>query len=166
MSSKHRRHLVFRRLHESVVDLVALMNMPQRDDELIDAAGVDLDRALFRLLVAVQRFGPIGVVELAERAGRDHTTVSRQVAKLAELGLVERRPSLADRRVKEAVITDAGRRVAEALEVARHNMMAPAFAEWSDRDLIELDRLLRRLVNDMIAMSALAKDQENDHPNP
>ncbi len=30
---------------------------------------------------SIERLGPIGV-ELAERAGRDYTTVSRQVAKL------------------------------------------------------------------------------------
>lgn len=159
MSSKHRRHLVFRRLHESVVDLVALMNMPQRDDELIDAAGVDLDRALFRLLVAVQRFGPIGVVELAERAGRDHTTVSRQVAKLAELGLVERRPSPADRRVKEAVITGAGRRVTDAIDAARLRLIDSAFADWSDQDLIQFEQLMRRCVDDMLAMAASDKEE-------
>ena len=44
------------------------------------------------------------MVELADRAGRDYTTISRQVAKLAELGLVDRRPSRADRRVKEAYL--------------------------------------------------------------
>ena len=33
-----------------------------------------------------------GVVALADGAGRDHTTVSRQVAKLVELGLVDKRP--------------------------------------------------------------------------
>jgi predicted transcriptional regulator len=31
----------------------------------------------------VARLGPIGVVDFADRAGRDYTTVSRQVAKLA-----------------------------------------------------------------------------------
>lgn len=160
MTSRHRRRLVFRRLHESLVDLVALMNMPRRDEALLAEAGIDLDQALFRILIGIQRYGPIGVVELAERAGRDHTTVSRQVAKLADLGLVERRPSPADRRVREAVITEAGRRVTDALEAARNRIVATAFAEWSDRDLYELDRLLRRFVDDMIAMS-IAKEQDD-----
>ena len=81
----------------------AIMNRPQRDEALIKAAGIPLDRALFPLLVGIERFGPIGVVELADRVGRDYTTVSRQVAKLESLGLVERRPNPADRRVREAV---------------------------------------------------------------
>jgi DNA-binding MarR family transcriptional regulator len=149
-----RRRLVAQRhLHESLVDLMSLMNLPQRDDALLDEAGVVLDRVLFPLLVGIQRFQPIGVVELADRAGRDHTTVSRQVAKLAELGLVERRPSAADRRVKEALITAEGRRVTEALDAARHRLATPVLAHWSDRDLLELERLMRRFVDDLSALS-------------
>ncbi|GAA5086137.1 DNA-binding MarR family transcriptional regulator [Thermocatellispora tengchongensis] len=160
MVSKHRRQAAFRRLHESLVDLIALFNLPQRDEALIAEAGIDLDRALFLLLVGIQRFGPIGVVELAERAGRDHTTVSRQVAKLAELGLVERRPSPADRRVKEAVITGEGRRVTDALDAARQRLAAPVFAEWSDRDLYQFERMMRRFVDDLQAQSAIEKEQD------
>lgn len=53
------------------------------------------------MLVGIERLRPIGIVKLAERDGRDYTTVSRQVAKLESLGLVERRQSAADRRVNE-----------------------------------------------------------------
>jgi len=148
-----RRQVAMRHLHDSVVDLVALINLPQRDDVLLAEAGVTLDRALFPLLVGIQRFGPIGVGELADRAGRDYTTVSRQVARLAELGLIERRPNPVDRRVNEAVLTSAGRDVTDALDAARHRLNAAAFSEWSDRDLTELDRLLRRYVDDLRAMS-------------
>lgn len=154
-----RRRLVAQRhLHESLVDLMSVMNLRQRDDALLSEAGLSLDRALFPLLVGIQRFQPVGVVELAERAGRDHTTVSRQVAKLAELGLVERRPSAADRRVKEALITAEGRRVTDALDAARHRLATPVFAHWSDRDLLELERLMRRFVDDMSALSAPEAD--------
>ena len=151
--TSRRRQDAMRRLHDSVVDLVALINLPQRDDVLLAEAGVTLDRALFPLLVGIHRFGPIGVGDLADRAGRDYTTVSRQVAKLAELGLIERRPSPTDRRVNEAVVSDAGRRVTDALDAARHRLNATVFNEWSDRDLLELVRLTRRYVDDLEAMS-------------
>src|SRR6202046_5278995 len=98
-----------RDLHRSVLDIVAAMNRPARDEFLIHAAGIPLDRALFPLLVSVERFGPIGVVDLADRVGRDYTTVSRQVAKLESLGLVERQGSVADRRVREALVTPKGK---------------------------------------------------------
>src|ERR1700677_828113 len=98
-----------RLLHGAVLSIVSAMNRPQRDEVLIKEAGIPLDRALFPLLVGIERFGPIGVVELADRVRRDYTTVSRQVAKLENLGLAERRENLADRRVREAVVTPKGK---------------------------------------------------------
>jgi predicted transcriptional regulator len=69
---------------------------------LLREAGVSLDRALFSLLVLIQRRGPLGVGELADRVGRDYTTVSRQVAKLEHLSLVTRRASGSQRRRSRA----------------------------------------------------------------
>jgi DNA-binding MarR family transcriptional regulator len=135
-------------LHAAIVELVAMMNQPQRDDVLLTEAGLSLDRALFPLLVGIERFGPIGVVALAEGAGRDHTTVSRQVAKLVELGLVEKRPG-ADARVHEAVITRKGRQMTDALTAARQKLAAPVLAKWSKKDFATLVRLLRRFVDDI-----------------
>jgi DNA-binding MarR family transcriptional regulator len=135
-----------------MVDLVALMNRPQRDHALLREAGVALDRALFPLLVGIERFGPIGVGDLAERAGRDHTTVSRQVAKLVELGLVESRPGARDRRVNEATITKDGRELAAALHGARQRMAEPILANWSEKDFRALVRLMRRFVDDLMAL--------------
>ncbi|MEV7085636.1 MarR family transcriptional regulator [Streptomyces sp. NPDC093085] len=160
MATRRQRQTAMRHLHESLVDLIAITNQPYRDDALLAEAGIKLDRALFPLLVGIRRFGPIGVVDLAERAGRDHTTVSRQVAKLADLGLVERRPSPSDRRIKEAVVTDEGRRATDALDAARNRLNAPVLGHWSDRDLLELDRLMRRYVDDMIALRGA------DHESP
>jgi DNA-binding MarR family transcriptional regulator len=82
------------------------------------------------------------------------------VAKLADLGLVDRRPSATDRRVKEAVISTAGRRVTDALDAARHRLSAPVFAHWSDRDLFELERLMRRYVDDLHGLSAAVEESD------
>jgi DNA-binding MarR family transcriptional regulator len=141
-----------RQLHGAMVDLIALMNQPQRDDALLAEAGISLDRALFPLLVGIERFGPIGVGELSDRAGRDYTTVSRQVAKLASLDLIERRPSPADRRIHEAVITDKGRLMTDALDAARQRIAAPILARWSEEDFSDLVRLMRRFVDDLMAL--------------
>ena len=98
-----------RELREALLDLTGVLNRPQPDVALIEAAGVDLDRAFFPLLARVDRLGPLGIVELAELAGRDYSTVSRQIAKLESLGLVSRCASPNDGRVHAAVITDQGR---------------------------------------------------------
>jgi len=47
-------------------------------------------------------------------AGRDYTTVGRQVAKLDSLGLVARQPNAQDARIKEALITEPGRVMTKA----------------------------------------------------
>lgn len=139
--------VMMRDLHGSLIEIVSAMNRPQRDDELVREAGISLDRALFRLLVAVERMGPIGVVELAERVGLDYTTVSRQVAKLDGLGLVARRGSTADRRVREAIITPEGKRMTDKIDAARERMSRAIFDKWDEKDIADLVRLMRRFAN-------------------
>jgi DNA-binding MarR family transcriptional regulator len=138
-------------LHNALIDLVGFLNQPRRDTALIQEAGISLDRALFPLLMGIQRHGPIGVVELAELAGRDYTTVSRQVAKLESLGLIVRHVSKSDKRVRAAVITAKGRTMAAALDQARERLAAEVLANWSKKDLKALVRLMRRFADDLLA---------------
>ncbi len=138
-----------RQLHIALLDIMAVMNNPQVDAEMVRAAGLSLDRALFALLVSVERFGPLGVVELADRVGRDYTTVSRQVAKLDELGLVERRASARDRRVREACITPAGKEMTDVVDAARARMASEIFASWDEEDVGDLVRLVQKLAKGM-----------------
>ena len=132
-----------------MLDIVGVMNRPQRDEALIKAAGIPLDRALFPLLVGVERFGPIGVVELADRVGRDYTTVSRQVAKLESLGLVERRDSAADRRVREAVVTPKGKAMTDLRRRGARQDRPRHFREWDAQEIDELVRLMRKFADAM-----------------
>jgi DNA-binding MarR family transcriptional regulator len=138
-----------RNLHGAVLDIVAAMNRPQRDQALIKEAGIPLDRALFPLLVSVERFGPIGVVELADRVGRDYTTVSRQVAKLESLGLAERHGNAADRRVREAVVSPKGKAMTERVDAARDRIGRAIFKTWDARDIDDLARLMRKFADAM-----------------
>jgi len=151
MSSKNVQSTPFddllRELHGAVIDIVSVMNLPQRDQALLREAGVVIDRALFPLLVVVERRGPIGVVELADCVGRDYTTVSRQVGKLESLGLVHRQASAADRRVCQAIITAKGKRMTGRIDAARERMGHAVFQTWSQRDLQSLARLMRRFAD-------------------
>lgn len=133
-----------RELHGALLDIVAVMNRPGRDEVLIREAGIPLDRALFPLLVLIERCGPIGVVDLADRVGRDHTTVSRQVARLEALGLVLRRPGVTDRRVREAAVAPRGEAMTEAVDAARDRIGRAVFADWDAGDVDDLVRLMRR----------------------
>jgi DNA-binding MarR family transcriptional regulator len=136
-----------RQLHGALLDIVGAMNRPQRDEVLIREAGIPLDRALFPLLVCIERFGPIGVVDLADRVGRDYTTVSRQVAKLESLTLVERQSGVADRRVREAVIAPKGKAMTEAVDAARDRIGRAIFSTWEADDIDDLVRLVRKFAD-------------------
>ena len=136
-----------RALHASVLDIVGLMNGAERDEMLIREAGIALDRALFPLLVLVERVGPIGVGDLADRVGRDYTTVSRQMAKLDGLGLITRRDNAADRRVREAVIAPAGKAMTDSIDAARERLLHAGFAEWEASEIDLLVTLMRRFAD-------------------
>ena len=138
---------LFPDLHRSLLDIVGAMNRPQLDETMLAMAGLDLEPALFTPLVLVAKLGPIGVVRLADRVGRDYTTVSRQVARLEKLGLVKRRVSTADRRTREATISRKGRAATDAVDVAREEIALTLFRGWPRRDFDELVRLMRMLAD-------------------
>jgi len=125
------------------------MNQPKRDTALLGEAGVTLDRALFPLLVGIEKKGPIGIVELAEKVGRDHTTVSRQVAKLEKLRLIYRKNSSSDNRIKQALLTAKGQKLTGKISVARETKAMRALSNWTERDLNDLTRLMTRFANDL-----------------
>jgi DNA-binding MarR family transcriptional regulator len=133
----------------AILDLVAFMNRPQRDELMIKAAGIPLDRALFPLLVGIERFGPIGVGEMADRVGRDYTTVSRQIARLESLGLVNRQESAADRRVREAVVTPKGKAMTDLVDAARERLLLGVFKSWEPGEVEELARLMRKFADSL-----------------
>ncbi len=141
-------------LHRSMMDIAGLMNRPERDAQLLELAGLTLERALFPLLVGIERRGPIGVVELADGIGRDYTTVSRQVARLEQLGLVERRALPTDKRVREAAITAKGKAATDALDRAREKMALSLLKDWTREDFDNLLRLMRMFADSIAATPA------------
>jgi DNA-binding MarR family transcriptional regulator len=149
-----RKNAQLRHLHRALLDLMGVLNQPQRDEALIAEAGISLERALFPLLVVIGRLGPIGIVELADRVGRDHTTVSRQVARLESLKLVSRRASPDDGRVREVLAAAKGKAMVGAIDRARERLLAPVLAQWRERDLDQLAHLLRRFVDDLLDLPA------------
>ena len=143
-----------RELHGALISIVSVMNRPELDEKMVREAGISLDRALFPLLVIVERLGPIGVVDLAGRVGRDHTTVSRQVAKLKTHGLVERRAGVEDARVRQVVVTPKGKAMTDAVDVARDRLGRTLFSQWQHEEIDELVRLLQKFAKDIEAQES------------
>jgi DNA-binding MarR family transcriptional regulator len=143
---------MLRDLQAALMAIVGMLNSPRYDDILLREAGTALDRALFPLLVRIDAQGPIGVVELADLVGRDHSTVSRQVAKLEALGLVSRQTSAQDQRVRAASITSEGRRIAAQLAAARDRLVDQLLEGWPPEEVAALARLNRKLADSMAAL--------------
>jgi len=136
-------------LYAALMDIVGMLNSPRYDAILLDEAGVSLDRALFPLLVRIDALGPVGIAELAGQVGRDHSTVSRQVARLETLGLVMRGTAAGDQRVHAASITPKGKKVARTLSAARHRLFRRVLAGWTDTEQADLARLNSKLAASM-----------------
>lgn len=130
-------------LHATLLEITGAINRPDVDMRFLARTGVKLDRALFPLLTRIGAAGPIGAVELAGLMGRDHSTVSRQLAKLEELGLVERSQSATDGRVRLLQPSSAGRKMLAEFARTRRKLMEDVFRNWSSRDRTQLVRLLK-----------------------
>ena len=148
-----------RQFYDALFDLIGLINQPQRDRTLLQEAGVSLDRALLPLLVLIGRRDAVGIMELAGLVGRDHTTVSRQVATLDRLGLVTRHAGTSDRRERKVVATQEGLAIVSALDAARERLVQPIVSQWEEQDWKIFVSYLRRFADDALALTASTGDE-------
>ena len=130
--------------HGALLDIMGVMNQPQRDNTLLSEAGVSLDQILFPLLITIDRYGPLGVVELADRLGRDYTTVSRQVKRLEAQALVQKKPGATDKRVSEVSTSAQGKALTMKIAQARMTLMNQIFSDWQEDEVGSLFRLVRK----------------------
>jgi DNA-binding MarR family transcriptional regulator len=111
------------------------------------AADLELSPAQCWVLQLIQPDRPIPMGQLAETLACHASNVTGLVDRLESRGLLRRRPSEEDRRVKVLVLTPAGARLrAELVE----RVMAPpaALERLSPREQRALAKILRRLLED------------------
>lgn len=135
-------------IHEAALSIADLVNRSDVDARLLAASGIKLDRALFPLLSRIGMAGAIGTVSLANLIGRDHSTVSRQTARLEALGLVVRVPSTEDARVRQLAPSEKGKALLQKVRLARRKMLERHFRGWTDQDRKVLVQLLNRMVSE------------------
>ena len=116
----------------------------QRRRFLIAASELDLHPAQAGALL--QLAGPLPMNELAHRLACDSSNVTGLIDRLEARGLVIRRPSFDDRRVKHVVLTDVGQDLRERM-LARVAKPTPGFERLSKDEQRQLAALLRRIVD-------------------
>jgi DNA-binding MarR family transcriptional regulator len=81
--------------------------------QIIQSFGVTIQAGQYPFLVAIDRFGPLTIGELAEAVGITQPGATRTLAQLVDLGLVEARASDEDQRRKLVSLTERGRDLIE-----------------------------------------------------
>jgi DNA-binding MarR family transcriptional regulator/N-acetylglutamate synthase-like GNAT family acetyltransferase len=97
--------------------------------ELLVRHGFPIQPSHFPLLAALDRYGPLSVTEAVEALGVSQPAVTRSLAGVVELGLVETRSGDADRRVKQITLTPEGRALVERM---KREIWAPVAGAMED----------------------------------
>ena len=134
------------RIEAALVLLVRRANDPRGNKSINRLAGVDIERASAVMLARVEELEPARLSDLADAAGVDISTASRQVARLVEDGYVERGADPDDRRASAHRLTAEGRRVRARLKSARRTWFEEVLADFDLREREQLADLLERFV--------------------
>jgi DNA-binding MarR family transcriptional regulator len=127
-----------------VVELIGTVVARYHEEYEEAAAEHALTGAQARLL-GLLSLEPLPMRRLAQKLKCEPSNVTGIVDRLEARGLVERRPDPADRRVKLAVATEEGRRVARGLRDSLDFAREP-LAGLSDAERLSLRDLLRRML--------------------
>ena len=100
----------------------------------------------YRLLAALEEFGPASQASLGRHTGMDRSDVVASVNELASRGLVDRSPDPADRRRNVITITPAGATHLGRLEELLADVQDDLAAPLSPAERHELTRLLTRIL--------------------
>jgi DNA-binding MarR family transcriptional regulator len=104
-----------------------------------------VDWSAYPLLFELVQDGPKRTSALAQTGCVNPSTISRQVAHLVSLGMVERQADPVDGRAALLLATDAGRNACEAMRERRLRSFALLVADWPVEDVAQLATLLGRL---------------------
>jgi DNA-binding MarR family transcriptional regulator len=128
----------------TLASVIRHARLPRMHRKVMTDAGVFIDRSSYTALAHVDILGEVSLSDLAADMLLDISTVSRQVRRLEDAGLVERHPHPDDKRVSMVGPTEAGRRVANRLNHAWQSAFAEALTDWSAEDLALLAGWLLR----------------------
>ncbi|MGY1610299.1 MULTISPECIES: MarR family winged helix-turn-helix transcriptional regulator [unclassified Geodermatophilus] len=136
--------------HESFVRLEREIGLLLRRSRAISARLArelhsDLDGAAYGLLALLADTGPLRASDLVARLGLDKSTVSRQVASLVALGMVDREPDPGDGRAQVLRPSAEGAERLSRIRDARRARWEADLSGWPADDVATLAELLARL---------------------
>ncbi|MEO6879349.1 MAG: MarR family winged helix-turn-helix transcriptional regulator [Mycobacteriaceae bacterium] len=131
-------------------ELLRMLKTMERTSAHVAARRHDVvDKAAFAVLFRLLHDGPQRSGALAEAMLTDPSTVSRHVAQLVDLGLVERTADPADGRATVLAVTERGHRTARDMRTRRNAIISAVVADWTDTDIGVLSQLMARFTGDL-----------------
>lgn len=137
----------------------SLMALRSRSQVPLPHAGIDYPQ--LPILFALST-GPSRVSDLATCIHSDISTVSRQVATLASLGLLHRVADPQDGRAQLISLTPDGARAIEGITTARAAWIRTMLADWSPQETEDLAQNLERLSASLTANLQRGFDTPDD----
>ena len=112
----------------------------------VEAAGYDLTPVQYAALTVVEAHPAIDQVTLAGLIAYDRTTITGVVDRLVQKGLLQRRANDRDRRVRELLVTDEGRRILGGIEPAVEAAQRIMMRGLTSKESAEFLRLLHKVI--------------------
>ncbi|MBO9601154.1 MAG: MarR family transcriptional regulator [Novosphingobium sp.] len=112
-------------------------------DRMMADQGASLART--KLLLCLQKRGPLRGTDIAEFFSQSPRTVTEAIDGLERDGLVERTPDPNDRRAKLIRITEKGIEAAARTEPLRHQLVDRTFGTLDDAERTALAAILEKL---------------------
>jgi MarR family transcriptional regulator, lower aerobic nicotinate degradation pathway regulator len=111
------------------------------------ASGAGLRSYHYRLLAALEEWGPVGQADLGRSTSLDRSDVVAVLGELERFGLVERTVNPNNRRRNIVSITPAGGKRLRALDRVVNEIQERVLAPLSQDERRELTKLLRKLAD-------------------
>jgi DNA-binding MarR family transcriptional regulator len=114
-------------------------------------AGSELSPSMGSALASIDRHGPITPSELAGHERVQRPTATRVIARLEDLGLIERSPDPSDRRSALLSVTAEGRALLRRSRTRKSQYLARQLSALDAADLATLDRaatILERVLDE------------------
>jgi MarR family transcriptional regulator, lower aerobic nicotinate degradation pathway regulator len=112
-----------------------------------EASGAGLRSYHYRLLAALEEWGPVGQADLGRGTSIDRSDVVTVLGELERLGLIERTVNPSNRRRNIVSITPAGSKQLRALDHVVDEIQEQVLAPLSQTERRQLTKLLRKLAD-------------------
>lgn len=130
--------------HDRVERELSLLIRQARTLMMTNASKVHtgLELSAYATLRLLDGEGPVRASMIGDRFALDKSTVSRQLSRLIDWGLVERKPDPSDGRAQLVAITPTGHERLTAISAERKQELRRLLERWEAHDVAEFGRLL------------------------